>query len=64
MNTSIQEAIAKFRDSHNGWSASEITDYLKSLLPKEKEFAEKCFDAGHSDQINKTTFINQLYPEK
>lgn len=54
----------------------EAVEELQSLLPKEKEFAEKCFDAGceygdsncelggNSVLPNRIQFINQLYPEK
>lgn len=74
--TPIQIAIAHFKDSHNEWAASQITDYLKSLLPKEKEFVEKVFEAGaywatevldsyvkrpKEPDINQ--LINQLYPK-
>lgn len=74
MSTPIQQAI-QFMDEN--WSESEIDsdswmkliyDRLKSLLPKEEEFAEKCFDAGIDfsegvDQPNKTQFIDKLYKQ-
>lgn len=70
--TPIQQAIA-FMDEN--WSESEIDsdDWLRliysrlqSLLPKEREFAEKCFDGGidfseGTEQPNKQQYIDSLY---
>lgn len=73
--TPIQQALAHFKDSHNEWTASQITDYLKSLLPKEKEFVGKVWDGaqptvewseggneieGVSKQ-DKDQYLNKLY---
>lgn len=77
-HTPIQEAIAYWTqrkkeiiEGDSGLNTQYDTlfiQYLESLLPKEKEFAEKCFDAGIDfsegvDHPNKTVFINQLYPK-
>lgn len=89
MSTPIQEAIKLLesfisnRPTPNDYEHGKEVGYenaignLKALLPKEKEFAEKCFDAGlaYGDWVNcesarppspprKGDLINQLYPEK
>lgn len=76
--TPIQEAIYRIENGDPKYcTIAEIVEILESLLPKEKEFAEKCLNAGISMGLNvdlsethilrdqaKTKFLNQLYPEK
>lgn len=52
--TPLQEALSRLgmmRQTENenirmNLNANEVAMMLNSLLPKEKEFAEKCFEAG------------------
>lgn len=74
------EACIKKNKDRNDFEAGEVTAYentksvLQSLLPKEKEFVEKVFEAGERNARtengvyyaapDKEQFIYQLYPDK
>lgn len=81
--TPLQQAIENFK-SHIGNLGSEsdlalevCVHYLESILPKEKEFVEKAFQAGadwatevldsyvrRPKEPDVNQFINQLYPKQ
>lgn len=72
--TPIQELIKllEYKKQNGIRFTSDILNDVKRLLPKEKEFIGKVFDAGMDSQyslgrtnnVSKERFINQLYPEK
>lgn len=81
--TPLQEAIQNFKsqikgnNSINDQNLHIIVSYLESLLPKEKLFVEKVFQAGAdwaTEVLNSyarrpkepdvNQFLNHLYPEK